>query len=950
MFILLPLVVALLGDGRPRQSAPSPARAVASGAARARAGGAKEPLVARVSAARAVALRVEHLQTPLGIDAARPRFSWQMADPRRGARQTAYRLLVATAPELLAPGKADVWDGGIVVADSSVDVTYAGPPLAWRHRYYWTVCLRDREGRAVPCAPFSWWETGKMAEGWRATWIAASSAPLDTVARIGADGPAADSGTVPLLRRAFAVHGAPVRARIYATALGSYRLAVNGRSVGRGVLQPDWTDYRYRLTYQAYDVTPLVRRGRNVVGALLGAGWFASRMGFSSARYAYGPAPVRLRLELVLTYADGREEVIPSDTAWRAAPSPVLVSEIYDGEAYDARLEQPGWDRPGFDDRRWHAVVAVAAPRATLQSQNLPPVARLAEIRPRRRWSPAPGTWVFDLGQNVAGWARLVVRGPRGAQVRMRFAEILDPDGRNVSQINLRSAKATDTYVVRGGSTERFEPHFTYHGFRYVEVTGFPGVPGPGAVTGIVAGTALPETGRLRTSDPSLNRLWENIVWTQRANLYSVPTDCPQRDERMGWMGDAQVFWRTASYNMDMAAFGEKWLADVRDGQTAAGCFPNFAPSFLGVLSCGAPGWADAGVIIPWTLWRHYGDVRVVAENWDAMQRYLAFIGDSNPDFLWRKGKQVQFGDWLPAGSTRSWGETNTDLIATAFWAHDAQLMAQMAGALGKDSAAAAYGRLAARIRAAFDSAYVQPDGRAGAPFVNPDSVRTTYTQTGYVLALHFGLVPDSLRAAAAVHLVDDIAAHGWHLTTGFLGSAYVLPVLSDAGRDSVAFRLLRQTSFPSWLYEVEHGATTIWERWNGDHGDPGMNSYSHYAFGAVGEWLYRYLAGIDQDSGSIGWSSVAIRPRWAPGLDSVQASYHSVRGTVASAWRRRRDGAVEVTILVPPNASARVVLRAAPASVAAAPGARLEAAPDGSAVYAVGAGTYRFVVAPPLP
>jgi alpha-L-rhamnosidase len=877
------------------------------------------------SPARAVQLRVEHLVTPLGIDAARPRFSWQMADAHRGARQSAYELLVASTPGRLRPGAADVWDSGLVNADSSVDVTYGGPALEPRHRYWWTVCIRDREGRQAPCAAPSWWETGMMGGRWVATWIAASSGALDTIAPATTDTAGSAAGRVPLLRRAVRLSAVPVRARVYATALGSYRLTVNGAPAGPGVLVPDWTDYRYRLTYQTYDVTRLLRRGGNALGVVLGAGWYAGRMGYSSKRYAYGPPPVRLLLELHLTYADGREEVIATDSAWRASAGPILFSEIYDGEAYDARLEQPGWDRPGFDDTRWHPVIAQPAPAADLQSQNILPIEPTAVLHPKARWSPAPLTWVFDLGQNTAGWARLVVRGPRGARVRMRFAEILDADGKNITQINLRSAKATDTYVLKGRGIETFEPHFTYHGFRYVEVTGYPGTPSLGAVTGIAANTALPETGELATSSTALNRLWENIRWTQRANLYSVPTDCPQRDERMGWMGDAQVFWRTASYNMDMAAFGEKWLADVRDGQTAWGCFPNYAPNFLGDRPCGAPGWADAGVIIPWTLWKQYGDTRVLAEQWDAIERYLQFIRDSNPDFLWRHGKEVQFGDWLPAGSTKSWGETNTDLIATALFAYDAALTAEMARALGKDSAAAAYERFSVRVRTAFDSAYVQPDGRVGAPFLNPDSVRSEFTQTAYVLALRFGLVPDSLRAMAVQHLADDIAAHGWHLTTGFLGSAYVLPVLSEGGRDDVAFRLLLQETFPSWLYEVRHGATTIWERWNGDHGDPGMNSYSHYAFGAVGEWLYRYLAGIDEAPGSVGFSTIEIRPRWAAPLDAVRAVYRSPRGTIASAWRRLKNGAVEVTVTIPANTTGRVVLPSGP--------------------VAIEAGTYRFIV-----
>ena len=434
----------------------------------------------RPSPARVVQLRVEHLATPLGSDAARPRFSWQMADARRGARQSAYRILVASSAAKLSPGAADVWDSGIVSADSSVDVTYGGPALEPRRRYWWTVCIRDREGAAAPCAPPSWWETGKMGEPWAAMWIAASSAPLDTVAPATADTEGSAAGRVPLLRRAFRLSAVPVRARVYVTALGSYRLTVNGGPAGPGRLVPDWTDYRDRLTYQTYDVTRLLRRGGNAVGVVLGAGWYAGRMGYSSKRYTYGPPPVRLLLELHLTYADGHEDVIASDTSWRAAAGPILFSEIYDGEAYDARLEQPGWDRSGFDDRAWHHVIAATAPSARLQSQNIPPIERTAVLHPKRRWSPAPGTWVFDLGQNIAGWARLVVRGARGTPVRMRFAEILDQDGKNITQINLRSAKATDTYVLKGRGIETFEPHFTYHGFRYVEVTGFPGTPGLG--------------------------------------------------------------------------------------------------------------------------------------------------------------------------------------------------------------------------------------------------------------------------------------------------------------------------------------------------------------------------------------------------------------------------------------------------------------------------------------
>ena len=879
--------------------------------------------------ARAVALEVEHITTPLGIDAAHPRFSWQMSDPRPGARQSAYEILVATTPAQLTATRADVWRSGIVRSGATLDVPYTGAALAPMQRYYWTVCLHDLHDRPAPCAAATWFETGLMATPWRAKWIAASRAMLDTIAHDPLDGDTANTdGRPPLLRRDVVLPARPVRARIYVTALGSYRLSINGQPVSRAVFTPDWTDYRYRVTYQTYDVTSLLRAGPNALGVLLGAGWYASRFGFSSKRYAYGPPPVRLLLELHLTYADGRTEVVTSDSSWRTAPSPVLISEIYDGETYDARLEQPGWDRPGFDAASWRHAIELPPVKVTIQPQAMPPIEETDSVRPIRRWSPGAGVYVFDLGQNIAGWARLHVQGKPGTRLQLRFAEILDPDSSgNITQINLRSAKATDVYVLRGRGAETFTPHFTYHGFRYIEVTGYPRVPPMNAVIGIVAHTALPETGTFASSDPMLDRLWQNVMWTQRANLYSVPTDCPQRDERMGWMGDAQVFWRTASYNMDMAAFGEKWLADVRDGQTAPGCFPNFAPNFLGVLTCGAPGWADAGVIIPWANWRQYGDTAELATHWDAMERYLAFIADSNPGFLWTRRKSVEFGDWLPAGSTTSWGQTNTDLISTAFWAYDASLMAQMARAIGRGERAAHYDSLAGRIRTAFDSAFVLPDGRVGAPFTNADSIHSDYTQTASVLALRFGLVPDSQRAAVARHLVLDIRAHGGHLTTGFLGSSFILPVLSDAGQDGSAFELLFQQSFPSWLYEVKAGATTTWERWNGDHGNPEMNSYSHYAFGAVGEWLYRYLAGIDEAPDAVAFDRIVIHPRWSPRLNSVRATYRSARGEITSGWVRQRDGSIVVSGRIPANTTGEVML------------------PGWTAPKEIEAGAFRFVV-----
>ncbi len=1026
-----------------------------------------------VSPARAVYLLCQALENPLGIDAKRPRFSWQMQDARRGAKQTAYRILVASSETELANRTADVWDSGRIASGESRNIPYNGPALKARQRYYWAVTIWDQNGRpSSPSVP-AWWEMGLLDKSdWKAQWVNradpeftanrnagvkwiwsagedySKAAPKTTryfryhldlqavpksaallvagkdsmeasvngqsvgksdtwgtfdvidirshlqtgrnviaVAVTAAGGPAgmaallqwtkpdgtmervpsdghwqasasvasgyepaavvADLGAKPLadpwpaqpagyFRKTFTAEKQVERARLYITALGSYRAFINGQRVGKDILTPGWTDYGKRLPYQTYDVTHLVKKGANALGAVLGDGWYGSGLGWKLVRYAFGPPPERMLMQLDIAFTDGTYQTVATDGSWRASTGPILSSEIYAGEDYDAR-RITDWDSPSFDANSWAPVQISTPPDAVLVAQRDQPIQHTQTITPKTVTSPSPGVYVFDLGQNMVGWARLKVKGEAGMRVRMRFAEILKPDG-NIYTANLRAARATDNYVLGGKGEETFEPHFTYHGFRYVEVTGYPGKPDLGAITGIVFHNNLPETGKFETSSGLVNHIWQNVLWGQRGNLMSIPTDCPQRDERLGWMADAQIFWRTASYNMNMDAFTNKWMRDVRDAQSPNGAFADVSPRVVDEAD-GAPAWGDAGVIVPWTTWQHYGDLRVVSDNWDAMKKWLHYIHEANPDYLWENRRNNDFGDWVPANSV-----TPKDLLATAFWAYDAELMTQMAHALGKESEAAEYRQLYSKIKAAFIQRFVKPDGTVG-----------NGSQTCYVLALHMNLLPENLRQAAADRLAHDIESRNWHLSTGFTGTSLLMQVLSNNGENDVAYRLVLNTTYPSWGYMVEKGATTMWERWNGDTGDPAMNSFNHYAFGAVGAWMYETMLGIAADPSSPGFKRIIIHPRPDRRIASVSGSYDSPYGKVSTDWSAEPGKPFVCKLTIPANTTALVHLPSANASDITESGAPLgngitPAGQDSDGlVYQVSAGTYRFQVRRPV-
>ncbi|HEX9309891.1 MAG TPA: glycoside hydrolase family 78 protein [Gemmatimonadaceae bacterium] len=843
-------------------------------------------------------LRTEYQQNPVGVDTRVPRMSWRILAARRGTMQSAYEIRVATDSGSLQ--RAPLWDSGKLQSMASILRPYGGPALHSGARYYWQARVWDESGRASPWSAPAFWETGLLERAdWSARWITPDLVEDTTRAN-----------PSPMLRREFTVSRDISSARLYVTSLGLNAMELNGQRVGDGLFRPGWTSYDKRLQYDTYDVTALLRPGVNALGATLGDGWYRGHLGFEGKRNNYGKR-LGLFAQLVVRYADGKTQIIGTDEQWKASTGPILMSDIYDGETYDARLEKSGWSRAGYDDRAWHGVRQLDRPTASLVAPVSRPVRRMQELKPVRILHTPAGETVFDLGQNMVGWVRLTVSGPAGTVVRLRHAEVLDKAG-NFYTENLRDAAEIVSYTLKGGGSEVYEPHFTFQGFRYVAIDGFPGTPTLDAITGIVLYSDLTSTGTFETSNPLVNQLQHNIVWGQRGNFLDIPTDCPQRDERLGWTGDAQVFSPTAAFNMDVSGFFAKWLADVAADETPDGAVPWVIPDVLGRSNAGmaaSAGWSDVAVIVPWTMYQAYGDTSVLVRQYASMRAWVEYeraqAGDS---LLWKKG--FHFGDWLAFQTTRAdypGATTDKDLIATAYFAHSTDLLARAAGVLGRGEDARNYRALFERIRGAFQREYVTATGRL-----------TSNTQTAYVLALDFDLLPNSLRPDAARRLSEDVRKMG-HLTTGFLGTPALTRMLSENGYLEDAYRLLLNEDYPSWLYEVRHGATTVWERWDGQKPDStfqesSMNSFNHYAYGAVGDWMYRVVAGLNIDPAQPGYKHVVLRPQPGGGFTYATASLQTPYGEAASGWKL--DGnRLRITALIPANTSATVHL----------PGARVE-------------------------
>ncbi len=883
-------------------------------------------------------LTCEYQNNPLGIDVRQPRLSWQIQSDRRGALQSAYQILVALSEQSLNNASDLLWDSGKIESDQSIHVPYISQPLSSGQRVYWKVRVWDETGQVIESSS-AWWEMGLLEPNdWKAQWIGASFY----------GGPRTTS-PAPYLRMEFSPEKQVVSARLYATAIGLYECYLNGSRVGDAVLAPGWTDYSKHIQYQAYDVTDLLQSGANAFGAILGDGWGVGHIAWIG-RQQYADRPHFLA-QIVLTYDDGSKDVIRTDNTWKVSTGPILESDLLMGESYDARRELTGWLVPGYNDASWHHVEFFTGHEANLVATNGPTVKRQDELQPANIHKIPDFVnprWIFDLGQNMVGWIRLRVQGEKGRTITVRYAEALNSDG-SVYTNNLRTARNTDHYTLKGGEEEIWEPSFTFHGFRYVELLGFPGTPTEDTVTGVVVHSEMSPTGTFECSDPLINQLQHNIVWGQKGNFVDVPTDCPQRDERLGWTGDAQVFIQTAAFNMNVAGFFTKWMRDLEDAQYLDGAYPAVAPNpAVWSIGDGGPAWADAGVICPWTIYQCFGDTRLLQERYPSMQRFIEFLSQTSRDGIWCYEEYTGwhgFGDWLALdGSDGREGGTSKELIGTAFFAYSTKLMAGIARIQGKEDDALHYNALSEEANTAFNRR-----------FVNKDGTIQGGTQTSYILALHFDLLPDELRPRAAAELARNIREREDHLSTGFVGTPYINWVLSKMGYLDTAYTLLKQTTWPSWLYSVTQGATTIWERWDGwthDKGfqDPGMNSFNHYAYGAVGAWMYAVIGGIDLDPNQPGYKHIIMRPKPGGGLTYARAELQSMYGIIRSAWTWEND-TFKWSITTPANTTATIYIPTQEMSEVAEGGQPVQNSEgiaflhmeDGCAVFAITAGSYTF-------
>lgn len=880
-------------------------------------------------------LLCENRSNPLGMDVTHPRFSWKMTADKRNQMQTAYRVDVSENPNF----SGHVWDSGKINSDSSVFITYKGKPLQSGKKYYWRVKVWDNAGKASAWSPAAWWQTALFNEtDWKAKWISPGYTE-DTIKR-----------PSPLMRKQFTANKKIRSAVAYITAHGLYEASINGKRIGDAYLTPGWTSYGKRLQYQTYDVTGLLKEGNNAVGVTLGNGWYRGVIGFDNHKNVYGK-DISLLFQINITYEDGTTGIITSDDTWKSSTGEILYSEIYNGETIDHNMEKIGWAQFGFNDAQWSNVVVKDYPKNILIATYNEMVKKHETFKPVRIFKTPKNEQVIDFGQNLVGWVVLKVKGKAGDKITVSHAEVLDKEG-NFYTENLRAAKAQDTYILKGDGEETFEPHFTFHGFQFIRIEGYPGdVVKAEDVTAVALYSDMKPTGTFTTSNPLINQLQHNILWGQKGNFLDVPTDCPQRDERLGWTGDAQVFSRTATFNMNVNDFFAKWLKDVAADQTADGVVPFVVPNCLGFTS-GSTGWADVSTVVPWNMYLAYGDKQILRDQYNSMKGWVDYMQHQSKKDLWQSGNH--FGDWLFYSRDDDTDGTSaiTDkyFIAQCFYAHSTQLLINTAMILNKQEDVTYYTALLKRIKDAFFKEYVTPNGRL-----------VSGTQTAYTLALNFDMLPESLRAQAAQRLVENIRAYDNHLTTGFLGTPYLCHVLTRFGYNNVAYRLLLQDTYPSWLYPVKMGATTIWERWDGIKPDKtfeaaSMNSFNHYSYGAIGDWMYRVMAGMDTYNDGPGYKHIKVMPHPGGGFTQATASLLTYYGNLTSGWEIK-DGKTYYTIEIPVNTKADILLPASQAdqitegdkALALNKDITIGQSEDGYVGLKVGSGVYHFVVNNPV-
>lgn len=852
-------------------------------------------------------LRCEHLVNPLGIDEIKPLLSWELQSEERGKRQTACQILVASDPLELERNEGGVWNSRKLSNIQNSRIVYAGRPLSSSKVYYWKVRVWDEKNTVSAWSEVQQWSMGLLRrEDWKAKWIGAAAVEPVTEQDKYVIPPS------PLLRKEFRVREKISRATLYATALGVYEIYLNGRKAGDQFLAPEWTDYAKRVQYQTYDVTDLMHGEKNVMGATLADGWYAGALWSHFYRGRYG-LNRRLKAQLVLEFANGTADTICTDDTWKIwNDGPVREASIFDGEVFDDRYNPKGWMKPEFDISCWQDVVVDNGVSVPLNAQKNEPIKVVKELKPvgiievkREKYDPL--RYIVDMGQNMAGWIRLSLPENPGKKIILRYGEMLTEDSMLYTK-NLRNAKARDIFIPSKEKDIFYEPRFTYHGFRYVEITGLAKAPEPSQITGVVIASSSPIVGEFETSSPDVNQLWKNILWTQLGNLHSVPTDCPQRDERAGWMGDAQVFAQTAMFNMDMQAFYTKWFMDIRDEQIN-GRFPNYAPYITeGMRYYDAPGWADAGVIIPWKAYLNYGNKRILEDNFDAMRSFVDVVHKENPSLIRENEVGQNYGDWLNGNSIKdtdfpkTGGAIPKEVFSTAYFAYSTALLAKACKVLKKEKEFKYYDALANDIRKAFVKAFIDKDG-----------VIRGNTQAGYAISLAFDLVPPSLKTKTVNLMVDAVKAYEYRISTGIHTSERLMHQLSVNGHPEIAYRLLESHRFPSWMYSIDQGATTIWERWDGfvkgrGFQDFDMNSFNHYAIGSVGEWLYKHILGIQPDEKAPGYHQFILQPQPGGTLTRAKGVYHSVVGKIGMSWEKRGNGfAYEIEI--PANSAATLIL-----------------------------------------
>lgn len=838
-----------------------------------------------------VNLKCEYRIEPT-IDKDDPRFEWRFetSSQQRNRSQTAYRILVASDLQMLNSDQADLWDTGKRNSDHSLQIEYAGKPFQSGQTIYWKVKIWDEDSLESAWSEPAKFHVGLLADSdWRASWIGFDEAWSDTTIKSKPWANRMKQKTdyrplpAPYLRKDFELTGNVKNAKVYITALGIYELYINGNRVGDDYFNPGWTDYNTRIYYNTYEVGQLLKPGKNTIAAVLGDGWYVGNVA-NRGQYRYGKK-LRLKAQLVVEHESSCDTIV-TDGSWKASYGPIREGDMQGGETYDARLEMPDWNTSEFNDSNWKSVTVIDTITAQLQLYPGEPIRKIEEIKPVSVFKLGQDTFIVDMGQNFAGWARLKVSGTRGDSVVMRFAEKLNADS-SLHTRNLRTARCTDTYVLKGEGEEIWEPRFTYHGYQFIEVTGFPGELKAENITGIVVHSDLEQSSSFECSNELVNRLNQNILWSQKSNYFDVPTDCPQRDERMGWTGDAQVFMPTAAYNMNIAPFFTKWMVDVMDGQFRDGRFPSTAPR---VYKRVAAGWGDAGVICPWQMHAFYGDTRMMRAYYPHMVDYVNYLDSTSDKHISTMGS---YGDWQNVDS-----ETPIEVLATAYFKRSVDLISEMAAMLEKDEDQQRFMDLSYNIQKAFSDSLVN------------DTIKGN-TQTVYLFALTFDLVDESEKPRMLKHLIQRIYDADTTLTTGIHGTALLLPVLSEFGHTDLAYKLLLNTKFPSWGHHIENGATTIWERWDGFSYEKGFhkdstNSLNHYAYGSVGEWLYSNIAGIQ--NGGNAFKEIIIAPQIGGGLTYANTEYHSIRGKITSSWKLENDS-LEMEVEIPPNTEATVII-----------------------------------------